>query len=63
MGTKTTNQSDVSAPRRAGPDDLRSELLAPIYARTAFEQPIPKFELPQREMAPRWAEKRTVFSH
>ena len=55
MGTKTKDQASISKPRAARWDDAQGEMLAPIYARTAFETPVPKFELPDQEMHPRWA--------
>jgi glutamate decarboxylase len=55
MGTKTKDQTSISTSRAARWDDVQSEVLTPIYARSTFETPVPKFELPDQEMAPRWA--------
>ena len=55
MSTKSKEQVGISRPQPVSWQDFQSKMLAPIYSRTDFEMPIPKFELPDREMAPRWA--------
>ena len=55
MSTKTKDRASIAQPRPVSWNDAQGEMLAPIYARTAFETPVPKFELPEGEMEPRWA--------
>ena len=55
MSTRARDDIGISKPNPVSWQDAQGDMLAPIYARTAFETPVPKFELPAGEMDPRWA--------